>query len=112
MAVNMNELQESFVKQGHGFQNWLCSYKMEMHFPELHKDFRIFHNQIRGEVLEVIRNESEALGPLKYKLTVLLNMKKQTNRGEEKDKFFSRQENPTLLNVLHEQTVTENSTLS
>ena len=38
-------------------------------------------------------------------------MKKQTNRGEEKDTFFSRQENPTLLNVFHKKKVTENTEL-
>ena len=71
---------------------------MEMHFPELHKDLRLFHRRIRGEVLRVIQNESNALGPLKYKLAVLLKLKKQTNRGEEEIEFFLRQD-PTLLNA-------------
>ena len=61
---------------------------MEMHFPELHST----------EVLRVIQNESNALGPLKYKLAVLLKLKKQTNRGEEEIEFFLRQD-PTLLNA-------------
>ena len=35
MATDMNDLREPFIKQGHGFQNWLHSYKMEVPFPEL-----------------------------------------------------------------------------
>ena len=93
----MNELQESFAKQGHGLQNWLRSYKMEIYFPELYQDLRQFHRRIRGEVLRVIQNESNALGPLKFKLTVLLILKKRTNRGEEEVTYFTRQENSTIL---------------
>ena len=109
MATGTNEWQEAFIKQGHGFKNWLHSYKMEVHFAELHQDLRLFHKKIRirSEVLRVIHNESEALGALKYKLTVLIKLKKQTNKGEKEFDFFSRQENPTLLNAFNLQAVTE-----
>ena len=103
----MNDWQEPFIKQGHGFQTWLHSYRMDVNFPELNQDLRLFHKEIRGEVLRVIHNESEALGPLKFKLTTLLKLKKQTNRGEEHVKYFTRQVNPTILNVFNAQAVNE-----
>ena len=103
----MNEWQEAFIKQGHRFQNWLHSYRMEVHFPELHQDLRLFHKKIMGEVLRVIHNKSEALGPLKYKLTVLIKLIKQTNRSGEEVEYFTRQANPTILNAFNPQAVTE-----
>ena len=107
MATGMNERQEAFIKQGHGFQNWLHSYRMDVHFPELHQELRLFHKNIRGEALRVIHNESEALGPLKYKFTTLLKLKKQTNRGEKEVEYFTRQTNSTILNAFNAQAVNE-----
>ena len=81
---------------------------MEVYFPELNQDLRLFHKKKGGKVLRVIQNESNALGPLKFKLTTLLKLKKQTNRGEEEVRYFTRQENPAIpLNVFNVQTVTE-----
>ena len=107
MATGINEWQDAFIKQRHGFQNWLNSYKMEVHFPELHQDLRQFHEGLRGEVLQVIHNESEAFGPIKYKVTVLIKLKTQTNRGEEEIDYYTRQANPTILNAFNTQTVVE-----
>ena len=64
MATGINEWQEAFIKQNHGFQNWLHRYILEVHFPDLYQDLRLFHKKMRGEVLRVIHNESEALRPL------------------------------------------------
>ena len=89
------------------FQNWLHSYRMDVHFPELNQDLRLFHKKIKGEVLKVIYNESKAPGPLKFKLTMLLKLKKQTNRGEEHVKYFTRQGNPTILSTFNAQAVNE-----
>ena len=80
---------------------------MDVNFSELHQDLRLFHKQMRGEVLRIIHNESKALGPLKYKLTALIRVKKLTDIGEEGFDFFIRQENPTLLNAFSVQTLTE-----
>ena len=55
MATGLNKWQEAFIKQSHGFQNWLYSYKMDVNFPELHPDLRLFHKKIRGEVLRIIQ---------------------------------------------------------
>ena len=99
MAADLNDWQESFVKQRHGFQNWLQSYKMDVNFPELHRDLRQFHRKIRGEVLRVIRNELHALGPVKFRLTALLRLRKQVDLGGDELTFFTRQEHPILLNA-------------
>ena len=47
------------------------------------------------------------LGPLSSNSQLCLNLKKQTNRGEEEVRYFTRQKNPTILNAFNVQTVTE-----
>ena len=94
MAADLNDWQESFVKQRHGFQNWLHSYKMDVNFLELYRDLRQFHRKIRGEVLRVIRNELHALGLVKFRLTALLRLRKQVDLGGDELTFFTRQEHP------------------
>ena len=80
---------------------------MHVNFPGMNQDLRVFHKKTRAQVLEIIRNESEALGPIKYRVTTVLNLRKVTNQGEERTDFFTRQPNPTLLNAFHEQAVIE-----
>ena len=65
-AGDLRAWQSMFIKQPHGFQRWLNSYKISVHFPELKRDLRQSHMEIRGDVLEIIRNELNALSPIKF----------------------------------------------
>ena len=62
-AGDLQAWQSMFIKQLHGFQSWINSYKMSVLFPELKRDLRQSHIEIRGEVLKIIRNELNALAP-------------------------------------------------
>ena len=107
MAADLNDWQELFVKQRHGFQNWLHSYKMDVNFPEINRDLRQFHRKIRGEVLRVIQNELHALGPVKFRLTALFRLRKQVDLGGDELTFFTGQEHPILLNAYNARAVIE-----
>ena len=88
----LNEWEEEvFVRQRDGVHGWLHSYKKVMHFPELHQDLRMFHRQMRSEVLRIIQNELRSLGPLKFKLEVVLKLRKDVNGGVERIDYFTRQ---------------------
>ena len=83
----------AFITQNRGFKNWLVSYKMFIP-PCLHeKDFLVFHRKIEDELLKVIREESNELGPLKFNYTMLVKLRKDTNKGEEDVESFLRQSN-------------------
>ena len=81
MAADLHDWQSNFVKQLHGFQSWINSYKMSVPFPELKRDLRQSHIEIRGGVLRVIRNGLNALGPIKFRLTVRIKLRKQVAGG-------------------------------
>ena len=95
------------MKQRHGFQNWLNSYKMSVPFPDLKRDLRQSHSEIRGEVLRIIRNELNALGPVKFRLTARIKLRKQADLGGDELGFFTRQENPMLINAYNARAITE-----
>ena len=76
-------------------------------FPELKRDLRQFHREIRGEVLRVIRNELNLLGPVKFRLTGLITLRKQIDLGGDELSFFTRPENPILLNAYNALAITE-----
>ena len=63
--------------------------------------------KIRSEVLRDIRNELHAIGPVKFRLTALLRLRKQVDLGGDEVTFFTRQEHPILLNVYNVRTVFE-----
>ena len=109
MAVD--EWAALFIKQKHGFWNWLASYKMQIPFFILKQDLILFHNEIEDELIRVIRQESDALGPLKFSYTMLVDLKKDTNRGKEHVEYFSRQEAPMLLNAFYPRIVKEKLTV-
>ena len=73
----------NFEKQNRGYQNRLHSYKMVIPFDLYENDLLVFHHIIEDELLRVIREESNDLGPLKLSYTMLVKLKKETNRGEE-----------------------------
>ena len=106
-AVAMDEWAAPFIKQYPGFQNWLVSYKMQVPFFIFKRDLLLFHNEIEDELIRVVRQESDALGPLKFSYTMLVDLKKDTNRGEEHVENFLRQETPILLNGFNPRTVKE-----
>ena len=90
MAAGLHDWQSNFVKQRHGFQNWLNSYEMSVPFPELKRDLPQSHIEIRGEVLRIIRDELNALGPIKFRLTARIKLRKQADLGEDELSFFTR----------------------
>ena len=59
------------------------------------------------EFIRVISKEANALGPLKLSLTMQIELIKDTNRGEEKVKYYTRQDNPMILNAFSTQTAKE-----
>ena len=98
---------ETFERQRDGVYGWLHSYKKTIHIPELHKDLREFHNFIRPEVMEILENESRALGPFKFKLEIAVKIIKETNEGIEEIKYYTVQRNPILVNAFNQQIVTQ-----
>ena len=80
---------------------------MNVLFPELIRNLRQFYREIRGEVLRIIRNELIALGPVKFRLTALIKLRKQIDQGGDELGFFTRQENPILLNAYNARAITE-----
>ena len=107
MAAGLHDWQSMFIKQLHGFQNWINSYKMSVLFPELKRDLRQSHIEIRGDVLKIIRNELNALGPIKFRLTARIRLRKQVDLGGDKLSYFTRQENPILINTYNARAITE-----
>ena len=97
-----------FERQRDGVQRWfLHGYKKTIPIPELHKDLREFHNFIRPEVMEILENESRALGPLKFKLEVSVRIIKETNEGIVEIKYFTVQREPILENAFNPEIVTQ-----
>ena len=45
---------EDFVRQRDGVQGYLHSYKKVMNVPEAHQDLRLFHREMRTEVLRIL----------------------------------------------------------
>ena len=79
---------------------------MSVDFPELKRDLRQSHIEIRGDVLQIIRNELNALGPIKFRLTALINLRKQVDLGGDQLSYFTRQENPILINTYNPRAIT------
>ena len=92
--------------QRDGIQGWLHNHKKTIPIPELHKDLREFHNFIRPQIMEILENESRALGPLKLKLEVVVRIIKETNEGIE-IKYFTVQREPILENAFNPEIVTQ-----
>ena len=90
MAADLHEWQSVFVTQRHGFQGWINSYKMSVPFPELKRDLHQSHIEIRGDVLRIIRNELNALGPIKFRLTARIKLRKQVDLGGDELSYFTR----------------------
>ena len=85
----------------------LTAIKWTYFFAELYRDLRQYHREIRGEILRIIRNELNALGPVKFRLTALIRLSKQIDLGGDELGFFTRQENPILINAYNAQAITE-----
>ena len=90
-----------FERQRDGVQGWLHGYKKTIPIPELHKDLREFHNFIRPEVMEILENESKALGPIVVRIT------KETNEGIVVIKYYTVQREPILVNAFNPEIVTQ-----
>ena len=99
--------QPRIVKQNRGFQNWLVSYKMQIPDDKQYRDLLPFNNEIENALIKAIRQESNDLGPLKFSYTMLVKLRKYTNRGEENVESFLRQEFPIILNSFNRQYVKE-----
>ena len=95
-----------FIKQPHGFQRWLNSYKMSVNFPELKRDLRQSHMEIRGDVLEIIRNELNDLGSIKFRLTALIWLRKEVDLGGGQLSYSTRREHPILINNYNPRAIT------
>ena len=68
--------------------------------PEAHLDLRLFHGEMRTEVLRILENESRILGPLKFKLEVVVNLEMEKGDGiTEGINYFTMQRNPVVLNA-------------
>ena len=96
-----------FERQRDEVQGWLHAYKKTIPIPELHKGLRELHNFIRPEVMEILENESRALGPLKFKLEIVVRIIKETNEGIEEIKYFTVQREPILENAFNPEIVTQ-----
>ena len=94
-----------FERQRDGVQGQLHSYKKTVSIPELHKDLLEFHNFIRPEVMEILENESRALGPFKFRLEIVVNTIKQTDAGIVEFNYFTVQREPILVNAFNPRTV-------
>ena len=68
--------------------------------PEAHLDLPLFHGEMRTEVLRILENESRILGPLKFKLEVVVNLEMERGDGiTERINYFTAQRNPVVLNA-------------
>ena len=65
------------------------------------------HIEIRGEVLKIFRNELNALGPVKFRLDARIKLRKQVDLGGDELSYFTRQENPILINTYNPRAITE-----
>ena len=91
---------EDFERQRDEARGWLHSYKKNMNVPEAHLDLRLFHGEMRTEVLRILENESRILGPLKFKLEVVVNLEMEREDGiTERMNYFTVKRNPVLLNA-------------
>ena len=50
-------------------------------------------------LLETIREESNELGPIKLQYTLVLEIEKETEQGEENETCYLEQRDPMLLNA-------------
>ena len=80
---------------------------MSVLFPELKRDLHQSHIEIRGDVLKSIRNELNALGPIKFRLTARIRLRKQVDLGGDELSYFTRQDNPILINTYNARAITE-----
>ena len=79
---------------------------MTVYFPELKRDLRHSHMEIRGAVLEIIRKELNDLGPIKFRLTALVWLRKEVDLGGDQLSYFTRQEHPMLINTYNTRAIT------
>ena len=100
-------VQPRLVKQNRGFQHCLVSYKMQIPDDYQYSDLLIFYKEIENELIRAIRQESNDLGPLKFSYTMLVKLRKTTNRGEENVENFLRQEFPIVLSTFNRHNVKE-----
>ena len=107
MAIAIDELVEPFIKQNNSYKGWLHSYKMEIPPFIIKRDLRLFLQENEDDFMRVIRDKAKALGPLKLSMTMQIELTKNTNRGEEQVKYYTRQVNPTIHNAFSTQTAKE-----
>ena len=103
----MDEWTSTFIKQNRGFRNWVTSHKIQVPFFIFKRVLLLFHHEIEDELIRVIRQESDELGPLKFSYTMLVDLKKDANRGEEHVENLLRQATPILLNAFNPRIVKE-----
>ena len=88
-----------FVKTNEGFHGWTHNYRLDVP-PNIRKnDLLVFHNIIEDMLLETIREESNELGPIKLQYTLVLEIEKETEQGEENETCYLGQRDPMLLNA-------------
>ena len=97
--------QPVFIKANQGYHDWLSSYHLDVPNNIANKDLIIFNAVILPELLRVIKEESEQLGPLKFKYTIVANIKKLTNEGEVHETCYLHQEAPILSNAFNQKDV-------
>ena len=91
---------EDFERERDEAHGWLYSYRKDMNVPEANLDMRLFHGELRTEVLRILENESRILGPLKFKLEVVVNLEMERGDGiTERINYFTVQRNPVVLNA-------------
>ena len=99
---NWFDQPEDFIRQLDEVQGWLHSCKKEMNVPEAHQDLRSFHRRMRTEVLRILENESRILGPFKFKLEVVVNLKLERGDGiTDRVNYFTVQRNPIFVNIFN-----------
>ena len=97
---NWFDQPEDFERQRNEAHGWLHSYRKDMNVPEAHLDLRLFHGEVRTDVLRILENESRILGPLKFKLEVAVNLEMERGDGiTERINYFTAQRNPVVLNA-------------
>ena len=88
-----------FIKSHKGYHGWLHNYKLVVP-PNLRKnDLLVFHYIIEDMLLETIREESNELGSIKLQYTLVLEIEKETEQGEENETCYLGQRDPMLLNA-------------
>ena len=97
---NWFDQPEDFERQRDEARGWLHGYKKNMNVPEAHLDLRLFHGEMRTEVLRILENESRILVPLKFKLEVVVNLEMETGDSiTERINYFTVKRKPVVLNA-------------